>query len=97
MIVETSKVGAQGTVRIPAALRERFGIEEGTLIIAEEREDGVLIRPAGSGEELYTPEQQAHFLLSTAVDAADYARAREAVRNLGLDPDTIPHPTPDEQ
>jgi AbrB family looped-hinge helix DNA binding protein len=96
MIVETSKVGAQGTVTISAALRERFGIEEGTVIIAEEREDGVLIRPAMSEGERYTPAQQAQFLLSTAVDAEDYARARAAVQQLGLDPDTIPHRTPDE-
>lgn len=96
MIVETSKVGAHGTVTIPAALRERFGIEEGTVIIAEEREDGVLIRPAVSDSERYTPEQQAQFLLSNAVDAEDYARARVAVQQLGLDPDTIPHCTPDE-
>lgn len=96
MIVETSTVGAQGTVTIPAALRARFGIEEGTLVIAEEREDGVLIRPASSERALYTREQQAQFLLSNAVDAADYARAREAVRTLGLDPEAIPHRTPDE-
>ncbi len=96
MIVETSKVGAQGTVTIPATLRARFGLEEGTVVIAEEREDGVLIRPASSEEELYTLEQQAQFLLSNAVDAADYAQARDAVRSLGLDPDTIAHRTPDE-
>ncbi len=31
---------------IPASLRRRYGFQEGTLVIAEEREDGVLIRPA---------------------------------------------------
>ena len=86
----------QGTVRIPAALRERFGIKEGTLVIAEEREDGVLIRPATAISERYSREQQAQFLLSNAVDADDYARAREEVQKLGLDPDSIPHPKPDE-
>jgi AbrB family looped-hinge helix DNA binding protein len=44
--MEPSKVGKRGTVVIPAELRRRFGIEEGTLVIAEEREDGILIRPA---------------------------------------------------
>ncbi len=95
MVVETSKVGKRGAVVIPAALRRRFGIEEGTLVIVEEREEGVLIRPAVvMPVEVYTPERRAEFLLSTAVDAEDYARAREAVRQLGLDPDAIPHYSP---
>jgi uncharacterized protein len=31
---------------VPAKLRKRFGIEEGSLVTAEEGEDGILIRPA---------------------------------------------------
>jgi len=42
----TSRVGKRGTVVIPAALRWRYGIKEGSLIIAEDREEGILIRPA---------------------------------------------------
>ena len=42
----TSRVGKRGTVVILAALRRRFGIKEGSLIIAEDREVGILIRPA---------------------------------------------------
>ena len=96
MITETSKVGKRGTVVIPATLRRRFGIEEGSLVIAEEREDGILIRPAVVlSVEVYTPERKAEFLLSNAIDAEDYARAREEVRKLGLDPDSIPHHKPD--
>lgn len=95
MVVETSKVGKRGAVVIPAALRRRFGIEEGTLVIVEEREEGVLIRPAVvMPVEVYTPERRAEFLLSNAVDAEDYARAREEVRHLGVDPDAIPHYPP---
>jgi len=95
MITETSKVGKRGTVVIPASLRRRFGIEEGSLVIAEEREDGVLIRPAVAMPiEIYTPERRAEFLLSNAVDAEDYAQAVEEVRKIGLDPETIPHHKP---
>ena len=66
------------------------------MVIAEEREDGILIRPAVVlSMEGYTPERKAEFLLSNARDAEDYARAREEVRNLGLDPDSIPHYKPD--
>jgi bifunctional DNA-binding transcriptional regulator/antitoxin component of YhaV-PrlF toxin-antitoxin module len=33
-------------VIIPAALRRPFGIEESSLVIAEDREEGILIHPA---------------------------------------------------
>lgn len=94
--VETSKVGRRGTVVIPADLRRRFGIEEGTLVIAEEREDGILLRPAVAlPVESYSPERVAEFLLSNAVDEADYANAVERVRGMGLDPGAIPHVKPE--
>jgi AbrB family looped-hinge helix DNA binding protein len=92
---ETTKVGKRGTIVIPARLRRRFGLAEGDLVIAEERKEGVLIRPATAIPlEVYTPERQATFLLSNAVDAKDYARAVKAVRKLGLDPAKIPHHKP---
>jgi hypothetical protein len=47
--------------------------------------------------ERYTPVRRAEFLLSTAVDTEDYARAVEAVRQLGLDPATIPHQPPEDE
>ena len=46
MGIEVSKVGKRGTVVIPAGLRKRFGIQEGSLVIAEGREDGILLRPS---------------------------------------------------
>ena len=95
MPAETSKVGKRGAVVIPASLRRRFGITEGSLVIAEERAEGVLIRPAAAFPlEMYTPERQAEFLLSNAVDSKDYARAKEAVRKMGLDVRKIPHYKP---
>jgi len=90
--VQASKVGKRGAVVIPARLRKRFGIQEGTLVIAEEREDGVLIRPAVAlPVEAYSPERVAEFLLTNAVDAEDYARAVKRVKAMGLDPASIPH------
>lgn len=92
MATETSKVGKRGTIVIPASLRRRYGIKEGSLVITEERAEGVLIRPATAlPVEIYSPERRAEFLLSTAVDEEDYERARKAVQKLGLDPDAIPH------
>lgn len=95
MSYDTCKIGKRGTVVIPAALRRQFGLEEGALVIVEALEDGVLLRPAVAMPiEMYTPERRAEFLLSNAVDQADYARAVEDVRKMGLDPETIPHHKP---
>jgi len=92
---QTSKVGKRGTVVIPSRLRQRFGFEEGSLVIAEEAADGVLIRPAAAvALEIYSPERRAEFLLSNAVDVRDYERAARLVRRMGLDPDVIPHRKP---
>jgi hypothetical protein len=68
---------------------------EGALIIAEERPDGILIRPAVAiATETYAPGRKAAFLLENAVDADDYATAQEAVRRMGLEPARIPHGGP---
>ena len=92
LIRETGKVGKRGTVVIAASLRRRFGLDEGSLIIEEEREDGVLIRPAvAMPVEVYGDERRAEFLLGNAVDEKDYRRARQEVEKMGLDPDRIPH------
>jgi len=93
--MESAKVGKRGAIVVPARLRKRFGIEEGSIVVAEEKDDGILIRPAALVPvERYSPERKAEFLLSTATTDADYRKARKAVRQLGLDPDSIPHRRP---
>jgi AbrB family looped-hinge helix DNA binding protein len=93
--MDAVKVGRRGTIVVPARLRKRYGIEEGAIVTAEEREDGVLIRPAVVVPvEKYTPERKAEFLLSNAISEADYERARRDVKKLGLDPDKIRHRKP---
>jgi AbrB family looped-hinge helix DNA binding protein len=92
---ETGKLGKKGVFTIPQALRKRFGLHDGSLIIAEERDDGILLRPAiATALEMYDDRRTAEFLLSNAVDAADYQKAREEVGALGLDPDVIGHLKP---
>jgi AbrB family looped-hinge helix DNA binding protein len=39
-------VGRRGAIVLPSSVRKRYGLDDGTLFISEEREDGVLIRPA---------------------------------------------------
>jgi AbrB family looped-hinge helix DNA binding protein len=79
-----SLVDEQGAIELPADLRRRFGIEPGSSVIIEERAGGILIRPAYPPVEIYTPERVAEFLLSTTVDAEDYADAVAQVRKMGL-------------
>jgi AbrB family looped-hinge helix DNA binding protein len=94
-VSESSRVGKRGTLVIPAKLRRRFGIEEGSEVIAEETPEGILIRPAVTVPiELYGLERKAEFILSNAVDAADYAQAVQEVRSMGLDPQTVAHHKP---
>lgn len=94
--MESAKVGKRGAIVVPAKLRKRYGIEEGTMVTAEAREDGILIRPAVLVPiERYTPERKAEFFLTNAIDEADYQQARKQVRKLGLDPDAIPHRRPE--
>ncbi len=90
--MQSAKVGKRGAIVVPAKLRKRFGIEEGSIVVAEETADGILIRPAVVVPvERYTAERKAEFLLANAVDESDYRKARKEVRKLGLDPDSIPH------
>jgi AbrB family looped-hinge helix DNA binding protein len=90
-----NRVGKRGAIVLPATLRRRFGIEEGSLVVAEETEAGILIRPAVVVPvEVYSSKRKAEFLLSNATDKADYREARKAVKALGLDPDKIPHQPP---
>ena len=92
---DIAKLGRRGTLVIPADLRRRFGLAEGELVLFEERDGALTIRPAVAMTlEKYPPERRAEFLLNNAVGAADYKRACQAVRALGLDPEAIRHQRP---
>lgn len=95
-MLDTIKMGRNGTLVIPAGMRRRLGLNEGELVMIEDTAEGITIRPAiALPVEIYAPERQAALLLENAVDAADYAAAREAVCAMGLDPDRIDHHAPD--
>ena len=92
---ETARIGRRGTVVLPVRLRRKLGLSEGSLLLLEERPEGVLLRPAVAYPvEQYPPVRVAELLLNNAVDADDYARARAEVLKLGLDPDQIQHEKP---
>jgi len=92
---EATKVGRRGVVVIPSSFRKKYGFKEGSLIVAEAREEGVLLRPmVALPIEVYTPERKAEFLLNNVTNKADYEWAVKEVRKLGIDPKTIPHEKP---
>ena len=94
-MAETGRVGKRGSIVLPAKMRRRYGIAEGTMVVAEESPYGILIRPAiVVPVEIYTPERKAEFLLSNAVDTKDYRKAVATVRQMGLDPAKIQHKKP---
>ncbi len=94
-MLDTIKMGRNGTLVIPAPIRRKLGLNEGELLMIEDSADGITIRPAVAlAVEIYPPERQAALLLENALDAADYAAARESVRKMGIDPDSIDHQPP---
>jgi len=91
---ETVYVGQGGDVPLPPSIRERAGISAGSPVTLEARDGMVIVRTSYLDPEIYTPERKAEFLLSNAVDAADYAAACSEVRKMGLDPGRIVHHPP---
>src|SRR3569832_2196156 len=78
---ETGKLGKKGVFTIPSAMRKHFGLHEGALVIAEERPEGILLRPAMvAAREMYDDARIAELLLSNATDTTDYKSACEEVR-----------------
>lgn len=93
----TQTIGSRGVLTLPKALREACGLREGSLVIVEQRDGGVFIRPAVAvprDTEAYSPARKAEFLLNSALTPEDYAWAREEAKRLGVDPDTIDHTPP---
>lgn len=92
--MQTVVMGKRGTIVIPIKLRQRLKLSEGSPMFIEEREDGLLMRPAQTTPadvEIYTPERLAEFFLNNAMDRDDYLDARKDVEAMGIDPDSIDH------
>jgi AbrB family looped-hinge helix DNA binding protein len=90
--MQTIVIGKRGTIVIPAKLRKRYRLDEGSPMLVEEHEDGILMRPAKVSPvdvEIYSPRRLAEFFLNNAMDEEDYLQARKDVESMGIDPDTI--------
>ncbi len=91
-MTEYIRMGKRGTVVIPAGTRRTYGLDEGEMLVMEERAEGLLLKPVRAFEvEVYSPRRQAEFLLNNAVTATEYDQAVAAAQAMGLDPDDIPH------
>ena len=96
MTSQTTKIGKRGTVVIPAKFRQRYGLEEDTLVNVEPKREGLLLRPVVTlPVELYTEKQRAEFILNNAVTEQDYRNARRRVWEMGIDPASIAHEKPE--
>ena len=81
-----------GSIAIPDELRERYGFEEGSLLVMEAEAEGIVLRRADWPDpEIYTPERIAEFLLNSAISEGEYHAAIEEVKRMGIDPSTVPH------
>ena len=81
-----------GSITIPNDLRERYGLEDGSLLVVEAGTEGIVLRRVdGPDPEVYTPERIAEFLLNNAVSERDYQAAIEDVIKMGIDPASVPH------
>jgi AbrB family looped-hinge helix DNA binding protein len=92
--MQTVLMGKRGTVVIPAKLRKRYQLDEGSPMLVEEREGGIFMRPMAISPaevEIYTPQRLAEFFLNNAMDREDYLEARKEVESMGIDPDGIEH------
>jgi AbrB family looped-hinge helix DNA binding protein len=92
--MQTVLIGKRGTIVIPAKTRKRYRLDEGSQMLLEEREEGILMRPAVTTPidvEVYTPERLAEFFLNNVLTKAGYMEARGDVERMGIDPDSIDH------
>lgn len=69
---ETLKVSSRGQITLPASIRKRVGIQEGSAVIIEDRGNEVVLKPAAIFEiEIYSDKQIAEW------EAADRMSADE--------------------
>ncbi len=92
--MQTVLLGKRGTVVIPAKLRKRYKLDEGSRMLISEHDGGILMRPAVTSPvdvETYTPERLAEFFLNNVMSKEGYLEARKDVKAMGIDPDTVDH------
>lgn len=86
------QMGKRGTVVIPAKLRKRLKLEDGCFLALSESTDSLHLRKVSFGQPTTVDKRsQAATILSNASNLGEYLAAIEEVRQLGFDPEEIPH------
>lgn len=69
---ETLIVSNRGQITLPAAIRKRIGIKEGSAVIIEERGNELVLKPAAVFEiEIYSDRQIAEWEKADRMDAKE--------------------------
>lgn len=93
--MQTTTLGKRGQFVIPAKLRRRYGLDDGSLLQIESRDGGLFIRPVAVVPiEEYSPERIAEFLLSNSVTPAEYAENQAELAAKGISSERIVHFNP---
>ena len=89
----TTKIGKRGSLIVFSSIRHTINLKDDDIVIVSFDEDGrIIITPAMMLPlKVYTLERKAEFLLSNAVDKADYKEAILEMKKMGLDPKKIKH------
>lgn len=76
-MAESIVVGKRGVLTLPAQLRRRYSIEEGTILLLDEVREGLLLRPAVSVPiEIYSDERIEEFLAEDRLKGPGRRRSR---------------------
>ena len=85
--INTLFLAKRRVLSLPPGLCKRYGCEEGRPLVAEEREDGVLLCPAATVPvRRYSLKEKAAFTLNNAPTKAAYKEARARVKKWALIP-----------
>lgn len=77
---ETLVVSSRGQITLPAALRKRYGIKGGDVVIIEERGNEVVLKPSAVVEiEFYADEQIAEWDADDVLPDEERTRAVESM------------------
>ncbi|WP_035272698.1 AbrB/MazE/SpoVT family DNA-binding domain-containing protein [Desulfonatronum thiodismutans] len=79
---ETLVVSKRGQVTLPAVLRKRMGIVAGGVLIAEERQGNIILRPAAVMEiDTYTENDISQWIAEDHLEVADRKALLERFRD----------------
>lgn len=71
-------VSSRGQLTLPSEIRKKYGIDEGSVLVAEDRDGEIILKPAAVMEVEYYSDEQIKELV--AADRFENNREREVAR-----------------